>query len=119
MAFNYFINRKETICVVSLIGAVQPGQEAVLQKSLEETTNAPTRYLVLNMGGVSGFEIEMGRAFTIYQQNLRSHARLFVCNLDPKVLGILKSSGLIREGEVVPDLMGALQQILQIQRSGL
>jgi hypothetical protein len=116
MALNYFINRKETICVVSLIGAIHGGEEAVLQKCLEEVTGAPPMYLVLNMGGVSSFELEMGRPFTIFQQNFRAKSRVFACNFDPKVLSILKENGLVRENETVADLMSALQQILQIQR---
>ena len=118
MALTYFINRKETICVVSLIGAIQQGEENTLQKCLDEVTSARSMYLVLNMGGVSAFQMEMGRAFTIFQQNLRSHSRLFVSNFESKILSQLKGSGLVREAEVVSDLMGALQQILQIQRTG-
>lgn len=112
MALKYFINKKQSVCVISLLGSMRNDDGSVLQKCLEETAENSSQFIIVNMGGLSQFEAEMARPFSLFQQALRTQCTLILCNFDAQVLSFCRSSGIVRDGELMNDLMSALQKII-------
>jgi len=116
MALSYFINRKKTTCVVSFQGALSPNDVDILEECLKEATSTPVRYLVLNLAGLKGADPTAARPFTLFLQALRSGSKIYLCDLQAEPGRILKASGVIRESEVQPDILTALQAILNEEK---
>lgn len=116
MALSYFINRKRTTCVITLKGSLTPNDEETLDACLREAKAEPAQYYILNMAGLIASESGTSRPFTLFQQGIRASAKLFLCDLQPEVGRELKAEGVIRESEVHPDLMTALQAILNEEK---
>jgi anti-anti-sigma regulatory factor len=98
--------------VVSLTGAVAAEDTIVLQKCLEEVSQDPPKYLILNLGAVTSISKDMLRPFTILQQSVRERSKLFVCNGNAELMKVLRQDGVVREAEVQPDLLQTLKTIL-------
>jgi anti-anti-sigma regulatory factor len=116
MALSFFINRKRTTCVVTFKGSLTPNDAESLDSCLAEALSQPAQYLILNMAGLASAEAGTSRAFTLFQQGIRSKVKLLICDLQPEAARVLKAEGLIRESEVHPDLMSALQAILSEEK---
>lgn len=112
MALSYFINRKRSTCVITFSGSISPNDTEVLETCLKEATSEPARYYVLNLGGLQAVEPGASRPFTRFQQELRQGSRLYLCDLQGEAGRTLKAEGLVRESELQPDLLTALQAIL-------
>jgi anti-anti-sigma regulatory factor len=116
MALSYFINRKQTTCVISLTGSLKGSDAEVLDACLKEATSSPVRYFVLNLAGMQVDDIAATRPFTIFQQGLRAGFKLYLCNLQPEAYRLLRTGGIIREPETMPDLLSALQAIMNEEK---
>lgn len=116
MALSFFINRKKTTCVITFKGSMTPNDAETLDTCLKEATSQPARYFILNMAGLVNAEAAVSRPFTLFQQGLRASSKLFLCDLQPDAGRVLKGEGVVRESEVMPDLMTALQSILNEER---
>lgn len=111
---SYFINRKKITCVVSLAGTLTEADIPILQNCMEEIETAPARHKILNLSGLADVEPAMARPFTLFQQSLRSgESQLYLCGIPAKLADRLRKEGLIREAEVHPELLVALQVIMK------
>lgn len=116
MALSYFINRKKTTCVITFQGSLSLNDSEVLDACLKEATAQPARYFVLNMAGLRDVASEASRPFTLFQQGLRAGSKLYLCDVNSGPLSLFKAEGVIRESEVFPDLLSALQAILGAEK---
>jgi anti-anti-sigma regulatory factor len=116
MACVYFLNRKRTICVVTMNGTLAGGDKDALDRCLKEVMREPPKYLLLNLGGVTAIEASLSRPFALFQQSLRSSAKLVICGLATGVGRVLKAEGLVRAEEEVEDLVSALQTIMKLEK---
>ena len=116
MALGYFINRKKTTCVVTLTGSFTPQDAEVLNQCKTEIISQETLYIIINMGGINSMEPDVFRIFTLFQHELRERAKLMLCDIFPKAEMLMKSGGVIRDSEIFPDLVSALQEILNMER---
>jgi hypothetical protein len=116
MALTYFVNRKKTTCVISFTGSLSPNDAELLHGCLAEAVSEPARHYILNLGGMKGVDLDASRPFTLFQQGLRAESKLYLCSLPPEVARTLKGGGVIREGEIFPDLLTCLQAILNVER---
>src|SRR5690606_13924754 len=112
MALTYFLNRKKTTCVVTFKGSITVNDGEVLDQCLNEATAEPSQYYILNLGGLVDVEVPACRPFTLFQQGLRANSKLYICDLQADSGKILKTNGVLRESEILPDLMTCLQAIL-------
>ncbi|MGZ3657761.1 MAG: STAS domain-containing protein [Bdellovibrionota bacterium] len=112
MALSYFINRKQTTCVITFSGSLTPNDTEILSACLKEATSESYRYIILNLGGIKTADPAASRPFTLFQQALRGNSRLYLCDLQLEPARILKAEGVVRESEAFPDLMACLQAII-------
>jgi anti-anti-sigma factor len=118
VALNYFINRKNAICVLTLKGSVANDSEGAFSACVEEAVKTPTKYFVLNLSGVAGFDSSGLRHFALFQQKLRQSATLILCEIPGDISNQLKTNGVVRDSEIQADLMAALQFVLLCEKKG-
>ena len=116
MALSYFLNRKKTTCVITFKGSLTLNDVETLEACLKEARAEPAQYYILNLAGVVEVEPNASRPFTLFQHGLRSGSKLYLCDVQPEPERVLKSSGVLREGELCPDLLSCLQAILQAEK---
>ena len=116
MALSYFINRKRTTCVVTFKGSLAPADGDTLDLCLNEATGELARFYILNLSGLREAEPAASRPFALFQQALRAKSKLYLCDLQSDPGRVLKAEGVVRETELVPDLMSALQTILNEEK---
>lgn len=116
MALSFFINRKRTTCVITFKGSLAPNDADVLEACTSEALKELARYYILNMSGMRDAEAGASRPFALFQQALRAKSKLYLSDLQGDASRILKAEGVIRDTEVLPDLMSALQAILNEEK---
>lgn len=112
MALSYFINRKKTICVVTFQGSFTQNDVGTLENCLNEIRSEASQYVILNLGGVSAVDQETCRPLTLFQNGIRVDSKLYLCSIQENPGKLLRGAGVLRESEVVPDLLACLQNIL-------
>jgi hypothetical protein len=114
MALAYFINRKQTTCVISLSGSISNKDKEVLEQCLKEAMTEPCLHFIVNMGGIREMDPEGSRPFAHFQQGLRAKSKLYLCNLQIETSTLLKMLGILSDGENFVDLLSCLEAILAL-----
>lgn len=109
----YFINRKLTVTVITFTGAISEGCETTFEEITKEITAESSKYIILNLKGVTSIESNMKSNFVIFQKYIRDmQANLILCDLYPELKKRVIDLGIVRQGEVQKDLVAALQYVL-------
>lgn len=116
MACAYFLNRKRTICVITLNGTLVASDAEVLEHCIKAAQSEPTNYILVNLSGITAAEVDVLRPFTLFQQALRSKAKLVICGLTEATESVLKGGGVLRESELAEDLVAGLQLIMKWEK---
>ncbi len=99
--------------VVSFVGNFTLQKKPILKACYDEMLKAPDlKSIVLNFQGVSSIDAEGIRPMAQFQQLVRENYKLYLCSLSPSVEKSLTDAGVLRKFEVFPDLMKALQAIV-------
>lgn len=117
MAIEYFLNKKSAVCVLSLKGGLEEGDAAALEECAAAVSVAGEfRYVIVSMAGVQSCAPDADRGFTMLLRGLRERATIFVCQMKSEVERDLKARGLLREEELMPDLISALTKIINLEK---
>jgi anti-anti-sigma regulatory factor len=98
-------------------GTLTVSDAEVLERCIKEVQSEPPQYVLLHMGAITSVEDAAIRPFTLFQQAFRSKAKLLICGLPDGVEKTFNRDGVLREAEVVEDLVAGLQVIMKWEKS--
>src|SRR3989338_8710985 len=103
-ALQYFINKKETVIVVSMEGSLSERESPILNKCLDEIIVTGIKHVLLNMSGLTDVDPSAIRSMIIFQQALRTKSlEIKLCALKHEHKVLLDNAGAIRNHELFPD----------------
>ena len=114
-SFNYFLNIRRNLIVISWNGELKAPDGNKIQECLKEVLKTPPRYIIMNCQGFTGYDPVLASDLVNFQEKLRKlPALLMITGMGQEVKEKLSTRGLIKEEEFVPTLQDALQIFLQI-----
>jgi len=114
-SFQYFLNRRRSLIVVSWVGDLMVLDSEQLKVCLTEVKAANPKFVILNLHGFTGYDPLLAGELVGFQQAIRDTGSwLVLCGLEWKLREQLASKGLVVEGEILPTLKDALQYVLEI-----
>lgn len=112
-AFQFFVNEKRHISVISFVGRIGPADLMELNRCVEAIAFLRGKFLVFNLTGVTAMDEQFDPAFVKLQAVAREGERqLFVCGLNADLKKRFSASGIIRTYELADSLVEALQKIV-------
>jgi len=111
--FEYFINQKRNVAVISFVGKADRSHIDHFAKCYDQVGALPCRFVVFNFTGVTGIAAELDPALVRLQVLVREAGReVSVCGLSSELKKRLTDSGIIRSYETYSSLVEALQKIV-------
>lgn len=110
--FNYFLNVRRAIVVVSMNGNLRAADREKFEKCMAEVKQLPAKYVILNLQGFTDYDPTLASLIVNLQTNIRESSTLILAELAAGVRQKLATKGLIRESEIVGTLKDALQLVL-------
>ena len=97
------------------MGSVSAASNVIFKGCIGEIdTSNTTSDVILNFQGVHSIDPDGVRAIAQLQLSLRSHYRIYLCCLSSDVTRLLNEFGILRNEEVFPDLLKAIQAIMNL-----
>lgn len=111
--FQFFLNQKKHIAVVSFLGKCTVGSIPQFKKCQESIGALVCKHIVLNFAGVTQIAEELDPVLVRLQVNIRERDKeLIVCGFSSDLKKRLIDSGIIRTYETTNTLVEALQKIV-------
>jgi hypothetical protein len=111
--FQYFLNQKKNIAVISFVGHAERSDVELWQKVIDVAQSVPCKFVVLNFVGVVEIEESLNPAIVRLQSAIRDSFReVLICGLHPGLYKRYNEKGMLRSYEVFPSLVEALQKIV-------
>ena len=117
--FSYFLNVRRTLTVVSWMGDLAAPHSPVLKKCADEVMQARSKYVILNLHGLTDYDPVLAGDIVNFQQRIRNmQAWLLICGMQTRLRERMASKGLVVESEIVDNLQAALQYLMEIGLKG-
>jgi DNA-binding response OmpR family regulator len=117
--FSYFLNVRRTLTVVSWMGDLAAPNAPILKKCGDEVMAAHSKYVVLNLHGLTNYDPILAGEIVNFQQRVRNQqAWLLICGMQTRLRERMASKGLVVESEIVENLQAALQYLMEIGLKG-
>lgn len=111
---TYFISERNSIVVVSLVGALTRSTLGLFPKVIEDVSGRRARMVILNCHDLSDIESCAVKPFSELQACLRElPSEVRVCFLNPSLRGLLFEHKALREGELKNNLLEAVGSFLE------
>jgi anti-anti-sigma regulatory factor len=119
-SLQYFVNRKDSVTVVTISGSMSEDVSDVLSAILAEISGNPSKYIVLNFAGLSEFSNVQRANLVTFQKGIRDQGcSIVICHLKDDLKKRFLDGGIMRQGEIVKDLISALQFVLVDSKRGV
>lgn len=117
--FSYFLNARRTLTVISWVGDLSVSNAPLLKKCMEEVVAARSKYVILNLHGLTDYDPVLAGDIVNFQQRVRNmQAWLLICGLQTRLRERMAAKGLVVESEIVDNLQAALQYLIEVGLKG-